>query len=233
MMAEQAAAASSEPDGTRVRRRASRDAGPTAAAGIGVATTVRLPVPSTATVRAARPAGRPPRRAADRRRVGIVAGVAGLVATTVLGALVAVLVVQQRHADATAVRNQRFVDAASQSVVNMFTYTQDTVEESVDRFVGGTSGPLRDTMAGNTDNLKAIFRNSNASSEAVINAAAVEGSVDDVAGNASVLVATRVTVTDIDGVNKPSQPYRLRVVVHEDDAGTMTAYDLKYPDGGN
>ena len=43
----------------------------------------------------------------------------------------------------------------------------------------------------------------------------------------------RVTVTDLNGVNKPSQPYRLRVVVHEDDNGHMTGYDLKYPDGGN
>ncbi|MBV8785324.1 MAG: mammalian cell entry protein, partial [Mycobacterium sp.] len=27
--------------------------------------------------------------------------------------------------------------------------------------------------------------------------------------------------------------YRLRVIVHQDDAGKMTGYDLKYPDGGN
>ena len=32
---------------------------------------------------------------------------------------------------------------------------------------------------------------------------------------------------------QPSQPYRLRVTVHEDDNGQMTVYDLKYPDGGN
>jgi Mce-associated membrane protein len=25
----------------------------------------------------------------------------------------------------------------------------------------------------------------------------------------------------------------MRVIVHEDDNGHMTAYDLKYPDGGN
>ena len=47
------------------------------------------------------------------------------------------------------------------------------------------------------------------------------------------LVSVRVTVADADGVNKPSQPYRLRVIVHEDDAGRMSGYDLKYPDGGN
>lgn len=228
-MTDEVATASAE---TRPRRRASRDAGPTGDNTAGAVATVQIPVSGTVAARVARPARRPPRRAANRRLVSIVAAAVGLVATTVLGALVAVLVIQQRHADAVATRDQRFVDAASQAVVNMFSYTQDTVDESVDRFVGGTSGPLRDMMSGNADNLKELFRQTHASSEAVINAAALEG-VDDVADNASVLVATRVTVTDVDGVNKPSQPYRLRLIVHEDDAGTLTAYDLKYPDGGN
>jgi hypothetical protein len=65
------------------------------------------------------------------------------------------------------------------------------------------------------------------------NGAALEGEIDEVAKNAAVLVSVRVTVTDLDGVNSPSRPYRLRVIVHEDDNGHMTAYDLKYPDGGN
>ena len=30
-----------------------------------------------------------------------------------------------------------------------------------------------------------------------------------------------------------SQPYRLRIIVQEDDEGRMTAYDLNYPNGGN
>ena len=116
----------------------------------------------------------------------------------------------------------------------MFSYTQDNIDESVNTFVNGTSGPLRDMLSQgqNVDNLKAIFRDTNASSEAVINGAALE-KVDDVAKNASVLVSVRVTVTDLDGVNTPSQPYRMRVIVHEDDNGHMTGYDLKYPDGGN
>ena len=116
----------------------------------------------------------------------------------------------------------------------MFSYNQDNIDESVNRFVNGTSGPLRDMLSqnNNVDNLKAMFRDTNASSEAVINGAALE-KVDETAKNASVLVSVRVTVTDIDGVNKPSQPYRLRVIVHEDDNGQMTGYDLKYPDGGN
>ena len=117
----------------------------------------------------------------------------------------------------------------------MFSYTQNNIDESVNRFVNGTSGPLRDMMSqgNNVENLKAIFRDTNASSEAVINGAALEGRSTRSPKNAAVLVSVRVTVTDIDGVNKPSQPYRLRVIVHEDDNGHMTAYDLKYPDGGN
>jgi Mce-associated membrane protein len=156
------------------------------------------------------------------------------IALAAITAAVAVAGVQQRNADAEQARDQRFVDTASQTVVNMFSYTQDNIDDSVNRFVDGTSGPLRDMLSqdGNVDNLKAIFRDTQASSEAVINGAALE-SVDNVAGNAAVLVSVRVTVTDIDGTNKPSQPYRLRIIVHEDDNGRMTGYDLKYPEGGN
>ena len=88
------------------------------------------------------------------------------------------------------------------------------------------------SQGNNADNLKALFRDTKASSEAVVNGAALE-KVDEIAGNASVLVAVRVTVADMDGVNSPTRPYRLRVIVHEDDNGHMTGYDLKYPDGGN
>lgn len=144
------------------------------------------------------------------------------------------LVVQHRHNEAEQARDQRFVDTATQTVVNMFSYRPDNIDESVNRFVNGTSGPLRGMLSSNNnvDNLKGLFRSTNATSEAVVNGAALEG-VDPVTDNASVLVSVRVTVADIDGVNKPSMPYRLRVIVHEDDGGRMTGYDLKYPDGGN
>ena len=151
-----------------------------------------------------------------------------------LGSVATASALAQRSADAEQARDQRFVDTASQTVVNMFSYDQNNIDESVNRFVGGISGPLRDMMSqgNNVENLKAIFRDTNATSEAVINGAALE-KIDDIAKNASVLVAVRVTVTDLDGVNAPSKPYRLRVIVHEDDNGHMTGYDLKYPDGGN
>jgi Mce-associated membrane protein len=40
-------------------------------------------------------------------------------------------------------------------------------------------------------------------------------------------------VTSRDGVNKPSEPYRMRVIVHEDEKGRMTGDDLKWPNGGD
>ncbi|WP_048423910.1 hypothetical protein [Mycolicibacterium obuense] len=219
------------------RRRASRAAGPAAGAEPETPLAVVLDTPGTTTT-VRRPvstsAAPPPRRRANR---GLVALVSLLTLVVLLGALgggVAWMLHEQRAQEAQLARDQRFVDTASQLVVNMFSYTQDNIDDSVNRFVNGTSGPLRDMLSqgNNVDNLKAIFRDTNASSEAVINGAALE-KVDQISGNAAVLVSARVTVTDVDGTNKPSQPYRMRVIVHEDDNGHMTGYDLKYPDGGN
>lgn len=221
------------PPNRAVRRRASRAAGP---ANGNVETTVIQLKPPTAAAssKRGRTAGRLQRRPANRRLVVLVASAFGFVAAAAVAAVVAILAIQQNHAQAEQARNQRFVDTATQTVVNMFSFTQDTIDDSVGRFVSGTSGPLRDMLSqnNNVENLKAMFRDTHATSEAVVNGAALEA-IDNVANNASVLVAVRVTVTDIDGVNKPSQAYRMRVVVHEDDNGRMTGYDLKYPGGGN
>ena len=222
----------------RVRRRASRAAGP-AKDEPTQAATVQVDVPAAPkqpakTVKALKPVKPPPRRQPHRTLVGWVSFAAALLAIGALAGCLAMLVVQHRHANAEQARDQRFVDTATQTVVNMFSYKQDNIDESVNRFFNGTSGPLRGMLGANNniDNLKGLFRSTNATSEAVVNGAALEG-IDTVTDNASVLVSVRVTVADIDGVNKPSMPYRLRVIVHEDDSGRMTGYDLKYPDGGN
>ena len=225
----------------RVRRRASRAAGP-AKTESGVDATVAAGVAATvkADAHPKRPAKKlvsvkpPPRRQPHRVLVGWIWFAAAVLAIGALAGCLTALVVQHRHAEAQQARDQHFVDTATQTVVNMFSYKQDNIDESVNRFVNGTSGPLRGMLSANNnvDNLKGLFRATNATSEAVINGAALEG-IDTVTDNASVLVSVRVTVADIDGVNKPSMPYRLRVIVHEDEAGRMTGYDLKYPDGGN
>jgi Mce-associated membrane protein len=231
----------------RVRRRASRAAGPAKGDSSGDAGMLQVeiltgPKPSkgAATKKSAglaqtlKPVKPPPRRPAHRVLVGWISFAAALVAIGGMAVCVAALIIQQRDADAERARDQRFVDTATQTVVNMFSYKQDNIDDSVNRFYNGTSGPLRGMLGANNniENLKGLFRSTNATSEAVVNGAALEG-IDAVTDNASVLVSVRVTVADIDGVNKPSMPYRMRVIVHEDDAGKMTGYDLKYPDGGN
>ena len=216
----------------RRRRRASRAAGP-----VGEPTTAAV-VTGSSPAAPAKPVlrgpDRPPRRLAHWRMVTLVAAVVAVVLTGVLAGVVGVLAVQHREADAVAARQQRFIDTASQMVVNMFSYRQSSLDDSVNRWLKDLSGPLRDQFSqpGTVDALKGLLHDTNADSEAVINAAALE-SIDEQANRASVLVAARVTATNIDdGVNKPTQPYRLRVVVQEDSTGAMTAYDLFWPNGG-
>jgi Mce-associated membrane protein len=225
-----------------VRRKASREAGPAKSEATDTAVDAKgaaaVKVDPGATAK--RPAKKlgsvkpPPRRQPHRVLVGCISSAAALLAVGAVTACLVLLVNQSRRAEAEQARDQRFVDTATQTVVNMFSYKPDNIDESVNRFYSGTSGPLRGMLSANNnvDNLKGLFRSTNSTSEAVVNGAALEG-IDTVTDNASVLVSVRVTVANIDGVNKPSMPYRLRVIVHEDDAGKMTGYDLKYPDGGN
>jgi Mce-associated membrane protein len=213
------------------RRRASRAAGPHG--GDAATTTVRVDAPAPKPVpRPNTPLGPPPRRQANSKRVGWIALAASLIGIIILGGGVGFEIYQQRQADAKQARDQRFVDTATQLVLNMFSYNQDNIDKTVGRIVDTTSGPLRSMLSSNADNLKALFRHTDSTSEAVLNAAALEG-IDNVSDNASVLVAFRVTVTSRDGVNRPSEAYRMRVIVHEDESGRMTGDDLKYPNGGN
>ena len=214
------------------RRRASRPAGPHG----GEAATTTVPVEAAAkpVKRLNTPVGPPPRRPGNGRLVGWIALAASLVGAAGMAGAVGWEIHEQHRADATQARTQRFVDTATQVVVNMFSYDQNNIDQSVARFVDITSGPLRGMLSSNNnvENIKAIFRHTDSTSEAVVNGAALE-SIDDVSDNASVLVAIRVTVTSRDGVNKPSEPYRMRVIVHEDENGRMTGDDLKWPNGGD
>ena len=230
----------SKPPVTRARRRASRPAG---TAGSAEATVLDVAIPSTAsntstdsgTAKPARPAIQVPRRQPHRSLVAAI----GLAVATALVAVLAggtwFLWHGNGQLEATQDRDQRFVDTAKQTVVNMFSYTQKNIDESVNRFVNGIGpGPLRDMMnqSNNAENLKYLFKQTQANSEAVITAAALE-SIDNTSDIAKVLVTVRVTLTDMNGVNQPSVPYRQRVFIREDDSGHMSAYDIKYPDGGN
>src|SRR3981189_3367167 len=115
-----------------VRRRASRAAGPTSSTAPSAAG-VSVEVP-TAKVRTSRPAP-PPRRQPNRTLVAIVALSAAFVAAAVTGLFAWLAFDGNRHMESDVARKQQFVDTASQAVVNMFSYDQNTIDESVNRFV--------------------------------------------------------------------------------------------------
>lgn len=218
------------------RRRAVRAAGP-ANGDAGETTTVRVEKPAEEKHQGRKPirkAGPPPRRPAHRKLVAIVALAVGVLAVAGLATAVTFAYFGNRDVEAAQQRDQQFVDAASQLAVNMYTFKQDTVEDSVKQVVNNTSGPLHDMLArdNHTVVLEQFFRSMGGSSEAVVTGAALE-SEDADTGTATVLVSVRVTTTDANGNNQPSTPSRMRITVRQADDGRMTGYDLKWPDGGN
>src|SRR5271167_2191416 len=117
----------SPPDKT-VRRRAVRAAGP-AKGDPAQTTTVRVDK-SVEKPAQRRTSGAPSRRPAHRRPVAIAALVCVSVATLTVGAEVAALWIQKNDDDQIQARNQQFVDAAAQTLVNMYTFKPDSVEQS-------------------------------------------------------------------------------------------------------
>src|ERR1700758_2125123 len=230
---------------TTVRRRAVRAAGPPKGSPADTPPSALRPSGSSLTVRVdkspeeaprVRKSAPPPRRQANRRLVVVVALSSVFVATAgVAAAVYFVLWCPKIKAEQTQAHDQRYVDTATQTLVNMYTFKPDNLEQSVDRFYGGISGQLRDEWARDNHiaNLKALLRATGNSAEAVVTRAALEN-VDNDTKTASVLVSLRVTQSDTNGNNKPSLPMRWRVVVQENlDTGQMTASDMRYPDGGN
>lgn len=225
-----------QPDGLRAsgsssvtRRRAARPAGPTGEIG---AEPISVSLGRTEARSKPEPSVAASRRTGNARAVARVAAVAAVVLIGALGVAVALMGRAQHRDDLQAARDQRFVDTAVQTVTNMMTYGQDSIDKNVDQFVNSTSGPLRGTFnPDNTANLKALYHQTGSSSEVVIKKASLE-SVDEVSKKASILISARVTLTNADsGVNEPSKSYRMRMIVAEDQQGNMTAYDLRWPDG--
>jgi Mce-associated membrane protein len=230
---------------TTVRRRAVRAAGPPKGSPAETPPSAPRPSGSSLTARVdkspeeaprARKSAPPPRRQANRQLTAVVALSGVFLATAGLaGAVYFLLWSPKIDAERTQAHDQRYVDTAAQTLVNMYTFKPDNVEQSVDRFYSGISGQLRDEWARDNHiaNLKAFLRATGNSSEAVVNGAALEN-VDAETKTATVLVSLRVTQSDTNGNNKPSLPMRWRVMVQENlDTGQMTASDMRYPDGGS
>jgi Mce-associated membrane protein len=215
------------------RRRAVRAAGP-ANGGPAETTTLKIDKAIEEDTVPRKP-DRRRRRPSNRRLVAIVAASVVGFATLATGGAVGWLLWDKNQQDQAQAHDRMYVDTAVQTLVNMYTFKPDNVEQSVDNFYSGISGALRDEWArdNHIDNLKQFLLRMGNSSEVVVKGATLEN-VDPETKTASVLVAIRVTGSDTNGNNMPSKPLRWRLQVSEDlDSGKMTVTDMKYPDGGN
>lgn len=121
---------------------------------------------------------------------------------------------------------QPYVDTASSYVQNMYTYTADSVDRTVEQSLATSTNPLHDTLSDSAGELKALLRDQGSSS-CTINSTGLEALNGT---EASVLVAMRATVTNADGQAGPSTPYAIRVMVRQV-GGQLKVADLKWPDG--
>jgi Mce-associated membrane protein len=160
----------SSPREKLTRRRAVRAAGP-ANGGAAETTTVKVERIHDDT---------PPRKSESRRRrpshrqlVAIVALAVVGIATIVSGSALGWLLWDDNQQQRAQAQDQKYVDTAVQTLVNMYTFKPDSLEQSVDTFYSGISGSLRDEWArdNHIQNLKQLLRATGNSSEAVINGA--------------------------------------------------------------
>src|SRR5215475_10477380 len=112
--------ATDSPTDKATRRRAVRAAGPSKG-GSAETTSVRVEKSAEETPRP-RKSGPPPRRPAHVRHVAIGALAFVLAATIATGIVVTTMLIAQKHEEQVQARNQRFVDAAKQTLVNMYTF---------------------------------------------------------------------------------------------------------------
>ena len=223
--------------GHRARRAPQRrNRAPAATVAAGVAATVR---PKRAPEAPGQDAGSvkpPPRRQPHRVLVGWISLAAALLAIGALaGGLACADLSSSAQAEAQQARDQRFVDTATQTVVNMFSYKQDNIDESVNRFVNGTSGPLRGMLSANNnvENLKAPVpphqRDIGSGRQRRCSGKHRRGRTT------TPRCWCRCGSRSPTSTGSTSHPCRIGCgsSCTRTSTGRMTGYDLKYPDGGN
>jgi serine/threonine-protein kinase len=170
----------------------------------------------------------PPRR--RRAAVAVVAVTLAILLMSAITFAVSQYMRPKPHDVVTKAEWQPFIDAGAQTLATMYTFNQDTIDQSIDRFYSKTTGSLREMWSADNHiaNLKALLHSTGNSSEAAVNASGLEY-VDGTTGK--VLVALTVTQRASDGTSKPPTRLRWRVTVVQTN-GTYLISDMKYPDGG-
>ncbi|QII09018.1 hypothetical protein BH93_19095 [Rhodococcoides fascians A25f] len=152
-----------------------------------------------------------PRRPLWLRRSLFGVAVVGVVA---LGASSALLLHQHQKLDAAQDLQQRYLQAARQSVLDLTTISASTVDDDVARVLERSTGTFRDQFGDRADDFVSVVQQADVQATGSITEAGIENADDR---TASVLVAATSSVTNSSGAQEEPRIWRLRVTL--DNAG--------------
>ncbi|WP_242640327.1 MULTISPECIES: hypothetical protein [Nocardiaceae] len=152
-----------------------------------------------------------PRRPLRLRRSLIGVAVLGVVA---LGASSALLLHQHQKLAAAQDLQQRYLQVARQSVLDLTTISASTVDDDVARVLERSTGTFRDQFGERADDFVSVVQQADVQATGSITEAGIENADDR---TASVLVAATSSVTNSSGAQEEPRVWRLRVTL--DNAG--------------
>ncbi|MEB3030325.1 VirB8/TrbF family protein [[Mycobacterium] nativiensis] len=136
------------------------------------------------------------------------AAVAVVVCSCALLALSALMIRQHRHVQADQRQRAEFVAVARQVVVTLMSIDYNDAEGAVQRIVDNSTGPFRTEFQGAAEDFVKVSKDAKVTTQATVNAAAVESMTPD---SAVVLVAASSTVTNAAGAEDAPRRWRLTV----------------------
>ena len=148
-----------------------------------------------------------------RRRIPMIAAVAGVILIVCFTGASVYMVLQHRDATKHQQREAAFVAGAKQGVLNMISLDFNKAKADVQRVIDSSTGQFKDDFQQRANDLIAVVTQSKAITEGTVNAAAIESMDQD---SAVVLISETSQVTNSPpGKDEPPRIWRLRVTVSE------------------
>jgi Mce-associated membrane protein len=146
-----------------------------------------------------------------RRRIPMIAAVAGVILIVCFTGASVYMVLQHRDATKHQQREAAFVAGAKQGVLNMISLDFNKAKADVQRVIDSSTGQFKDDFQQRANDLIAVVTQSKAITEGTVNAAAIESMDQD---SAVVLISATSQVTNSPpGKDEPPRIWRLRVTV--------------------
>ncbi|MDI9896857.1 hypothetical protein QM797_19225 [Rhodococcus sp. IEGM 1381] len=161
-------------------------------------------------------------RSRNYRRRGLLAAVA--VAIVSLGAVTVVELIHYQQFGAAQDRDQRYLQAARQSVLDLTTISAATVDDDVARVLERSTGSFREQFDQRSDDFVSVVQQANVQATGAITEAGIENADDN---TASVLVAATSNVSNSSGAQQESRVWRLRISL-ENDGQTILVSDVEF-----